>query len=267
LDLKSNNTYFQLNKFLLILFFILCSKARAQDSIDINQTIKIEKSKFSEKDIYLDNDTISSKKFDNKFKQRYKDSDFEYEEKTKEKNAWDRFKEWLAGIVRNIFSFTSDEASMTFVSYLMKFLAIIVIGFVVYLIVKAILNKEGKWIFGKNSDKKIINYSDVEKNLQLVDFEKLIEATLLSGEKRLTIRYYYLWLLKKLSAKEIIVWDLEKTNSDYLYEIKNRDLKEDFVYLSYLYEYIWYGEFEISENTFEKATNSFDKVIKSLGNV
>ena len=256
-----------MNKFLLILFLLICSKTRAQDSIAINETIKTEKSTFSEKDIYIDNDTISEKKFNQKFKNNYTDSEFVYEEKSQGKNAWDRFKEWLAGIVRNLFSFTSDEASMTFVGYLMKFLAIIVIGFVVYLIVKAILNKEGKWIFGKNSDKKVINYSDVEKNLQLVDFEKLIEATLLSDEKRLTIRYYYLWLLKKLAAKEIIVWDLEKTNSDYLYEIKDRDLKEDFVYMSYLYEYIWYGEFEISENTFEKAINSFNKAIKSLENV
>ncbi len=256
-----------MNKFFLILFFILCSNIRAQDTIAINQTVKTEKSKFTEKDIYVDNKTIPLKKLDNKLKEKYTDSDFAYEEKTKGKNAWDRFKEWLAGIVRNLFSFTSDEASMTFVGYLMKFLAIIVIGFVVYLIVKAILNKEGKWIFGKNSDKKIINYSDVEKNLQLVDFEKLISATLLSDEKRLTIRYYYLWLLKKLASNEIIVWDLEKTNTDYLYEIKNRELKEDFVYLSYLYEYIWYGEFEISQTTFEKSIKSFDKVIKSLQNV
>lgn len=256
-----------MNKFLLILFFILCSNTRAQDSIVVNQSVKTEKATFSAKDIYVDNDTISEKKFNQNFKKKYKDSEFVYEEKSQEKNAWDRFKEWLAGIVRNIFSFTSDEASMTFVGYLMKFFAIIIIVFVVYLIVKAILNKEGKWIFGKNSDKKVINYSDVEKNLQLVDFEKLIEATILSGEKRLTIRYYYLWLLKKLAANEIIVWELEKTNTDYLYEIKDRDLKEDFVYFTTMFDFVWYGEFEISQKTFETVTIAFDKVIKSLRNV
>lgn len=255
-----------MNKFLLILLFILCSNARAQDSIAITKPVKKEVSNFTEKDIYIDNDTIQPKNFQKNFKKKYKNSDFEYEEKTIEKNLWDRFKEWLAGIVRNIFSFTSNEASMTFVEYLLKFLAILIIGFVVYLIVKAILNKEGKWIFGKNSDKKIINYSDVEKNLQLVDFEKLIAATLLSGEKRLTIRYYYLWLLKKMSAKEMIVWDLEKTNSDYLYEIKSPTLKEEFSYLSYLYNYIWYGEFELDQETFDKAKTAFEKAIKSLGN-
>ncbi len=256
-----------MNKLLLILLFISSSNLRAQDSIVINKPIQTEKSIFSEKDIYADDNSIQPKNFKKNFKENYKDSEFIYEEKSKEKNAWDRFKEWLSGIVQNLFGFTNNEASMKFVVLLFKFLAILVVGFVVYLIVKAILNKEGKWIFGKNSDKKIINYSDIEKNLQLVDFENLIQNTILSGEKRLTIRYYYLWLLKKMSANEIIVWDLEKTNSDYLYEIKNQSTKDEFAYLSYLYNYIWYGEFELDEETFNKAKTAFEKAIKSLPNV
>ncbi len=256
-----------MNKLLLILLFISSSNLRAQDSIVINNSIQTEKSIFSEKDIYEDDNTIQPKNFKKNFKENYKDSEFIYEEKTKEKNAWDRFKEWLSGIVQNLFGFTNNEASMKFIVLLFKFLAILVVGFVVYLIVKAILNKEGKWIFGKNSDKKIINYSDIEKNLQLVDFENLIKKTMLSGEKRLTIRYYYLWLLKKMSANEIIVWDLEKTNSDYLYEIKNQSTKDEFAYLSYLYNYIWYGEFELDQETFNKAKTAFEKAIKSLPNV
>lgn len=219
---------------------------------------------FTEKDILVDSATIEARTFDKKFKSKYTDSDFIYEYKSKEKNAWDRFKEWLAGIFKNLFSFSNNEASMNFVNILMKTIAVLVIVFAIYLIVKAILNKEGKWIFGRNSDKKIINYDDVEKNIQNIDFEKLIQTTIQAGEKRLTIRYYYLWLLKKLSAKEIIVWDIEKTNSDYLYEIKNPRLKDDFAYSSYLYNNIWYGEFDLDDATFEKAKTTFDNTIKSI---
>ena len=87
-----------------------------------------------------------------------------------------------------------------------------------------------------------------------------------SGEKRLTIRYYYLWLLKIMAQKQIIEWDIEKTNSDYLYELKDQAQKEDFTYLSYLYNYIWYGEFEMDETTFAKAKNDFEKSIKTFSN-
>jgi len=126
------------------------------------------------------------------------------------------------------------------------------------------MNGEGRWVFGKSSDKKVINYDEIEKNLHLVDFEKLIKEATKSGENRLLIRYYYLWLLKKLSEKELIDWDVEKTNSDYLYEIKSEKLRDEFAYLSYLYNYIWYGEFVLEEKTLAKSVKSFEKTIKSL---
>jgi len=127
------------------------------------------------------------------------------------------------------------------------------------------MNGEGSWVFGKSSDKKVINYEEIEKNIHLVDFEKLIKETLKNGENRLAIRYYYLWLLKIMSAKQLIEWDVEKTNSDYLYEIKNTSIKSQFEYVSYLYNYIWYGEFELDEVTFVKAKKAFDNLINSLG--
>ncbi len=225
---------------------------------------KKEKSIFTEKDINVDTSSIEISSFDKNFKKKYTSEDFIYEFKTPEKNAWDRFKEWLAKIVRNLFSFSNDEASMNFVNLFLKIIAVLIVIFVIYLIAKAILNKEGQWIFGKNSDKKIINYSEIEKNLHLVDFEKLIQNTLQLGEKRLSIRYYYLWLLKKMSETHVIVWDIEKTNSDYLYEIQNQSKKEEFSYLSYLYNNIWYGEFELDDETFQKAKKAFEKALQTL---
>jgi hypothetical protein len=227
---------------------------------------KKEKIVFTEKDVLVDSAFVALKPFAKNFKNKYTDRSFIYEFKTPEKNAWDRFKEWMANFLNNIFSLTDSKSTLQFVTIALRVLAIIVIVFVIYLIAKAIMNKEGQWIFGKNSDKKIINYDEIEKNLHLVDFEKLIQKSLESGENRLTIRYYYLWLLKKMSEKQIIEWDVEKTNSDYLYEIKDEAQKEDFAYLSYLYNNIWYGEFELDEETFAKARNAFEKSIKKINN-
>ncbi|WP_348813637.1 DUF4129 domain-containing protein [Flavobacterium maritimum] len=252
-----------MNKLLFLFFFFICSNIGAADSLAV---AKEEKILFTEKDILIDSTAIEAKSFPQNFKKKYTDEAFIYEFKTPEKNAWDRFKEWLAGILKNLFSFGSNEASLNFVGILLKIIAVLIVVFVIYLIVKALMNKEGQWIFGRNSDKKGMNYNEIEKNLHLVDFEKLIKETLASGEKRLCIRYYYLWLLKKMSEKHLIVWDVEKTNSDYLYELQNQSQKDDFAYLSYLYNYIWYGEFELDEDTFEKAKNTFEKSIKSISN-
>jgi hypothetical protein len=249
-----------MNKFFFIVLLFFCTSLRAQDTLPIPKKTKIT---FTQKDIQIDTATIEAKHFDKNFKKKYP---YVYEYKTPEKNAWDRFKEWLANIIKNLFSISSSAVSMNVVTIILRILAVIVILFVVYLIVKAIMNKEGQWIFGKNSDKKIIHYDIDEKNLHLIDFEKRIQETLQSGQKRLCIRYYYLWLLKNMAANRLIVWDLEKTNSDYLHEIKEQTRKNEFAYLSYLYNYIWYGEFELDDFTFEKTKKAFENTIKSIRN-
>jgi len=256
-----------LNKFLYILFLFLSLNSFGQDTLEyvppIIDTTAVAQ-KFTEKDLLIDSSNVKAKTLPKDFKEKYTDSDFQYEKKVKEKNSWDRFLEWLGFWLGKIFSFSSNGSSVSFVEIVLKVLAVGVILFVIYLIVKAIMNGEGRWVFGKSSDKKVINYDEIEKNLHLVDFEKLIKEATKSGENRLLIRYYYLWLLKKLAEKEIIDWDVEKTNSDYLYEIKSEKLRGEFSYLSYLYNYIWYGEFILEEETLARSVKSFEKTIKSL---
>lgn len=256
-----------MNKVFFVFYFLfLFGVSNAQDTLATAEPPKVASVKYTEADIYVDTDTIEAKTFEKNFKKKYTDSDFVYEYKTPEKNAWDRFKEWLANIFRDLFNFSTNETSMNFVSILLKVLAVLVVVSVIYLIAKALINKEGQWIFAKDANKKTIYYTDIEKNIHLLDFKKLIEECLERGEKRLCIRYYYLWLLKIMAQNHYIEWDIEKTNSDYLYEIQSPVLKEEFTYLSYLYNYIWYGEFEIDDKMFEKAQISFKNSIKKFSN-
>lgn len=249
-----------MNKQLLFLTLLISFNFGAFASLD-----KISKPLIVN-NIKIDSSNVALRIFEKNFKSKYNNTDFIYEFKSKESNAWDRFKHWLSDIVNNIFNLSNNEASMNVVEIFLKTLAVLLIIFVIYLIVKAVLNQEGSWIFGKSSDKKIIHYTDIEKNIHQVDFEKLIQETIQSGENRLTIRYYYLWLLKKMASQEVIVWDIEKTNSDYLYEIKNLKIKEEFQYASYLYNYIWYGEFTLDSNTFEKAKTVFINALNTVSN-
>jgi hypothetical protein len=232
-----------------------------------NDTIvpKNDSIKFTEKDIIVDrNSSIKQPKFDTNFKEKYQSKEFQYEVKLEGKSLWEKFKEWLANLFKKIFGLSNMDISQKYVEYTLKALAVIIIGYVIYLIAKIILNKEGQWIFGKSTSKKIYRDEEIEKNLIHIDFEKLLKETLNNGNHRLAIRYYYLWILRKMSDRNIIEWNADKTNTDYLYEIKSADLKTDFQYLSYLYNYIWYGEFELSEHKFLHAKNAFEKTLQSL---
>ncbi len=250
----------KVNKLLLICLLLLSFTSKANDSLAIPKKPTIE---LTEKDIKVDTSQIQSKKFDSEFKENYASNEFQYEVKVQEKNWWDRFVEWLEGLFRRLFGL-SNGVSSTAVNWTLNILATIIVLVVIYLIVKAVLNKEGQWVFGKSTTKKIISHDDIERNLKYIDFEKLIKDTLKAGDNRLAIRYYYLWILKKMSEKSIIDWNPEKTNTDYLYEIQSESLKKDFGYVSYLYNYIWYGEFELDEASFENAKKSFEKTLQSL---
>lgn len=256
-----------MNRFFFVLFFIFSfGISHAQDSLIYEEPPKIDTIKFTEKDIQIDSDSIENRAFSKDFKRKYSGSDFEYEPKKPEKTLWDDIKEWIASIFRKMFTFSNPQASINFVVILFKIIATIIVVVVIFLIVRALINKEGQWIFGKNAQQKTIFYSDAEKNIHLLDFEKLIKESILAGQKRAAIRYYYLWLLKVMARNHYIEWDIEKTNSDYLYELQNPVHKEEFTYLSYLYNYIWYGEFEIDETTFLKTENRFKKAIKTFSN-
>lgn len=218
---------------------------------------------YSEKDIKTDRSSITPIRFSPNFKSKYTSKEFQYEVKLEEKSWWDRFVEWLRQFFRDVFGLT-DGVSSTAVDWTINIISGLIILIVVYLIVKSILNKEGQWIFGKSTTKKIISHDDIERNLKNIDFEKLIRETLKSDNHRLAIRYYYLWILKKMSEKSIIEWNVEKTNSDYFYEIKSDSLRQEFGYASYLYNYIWYGEFELDETDYKNACQTMEKTLKSI---
>jgi hypothetical protein len=248
------------NKLLFLLLLVISFLAKAADSLVTNQKKPI---RFSEKDIKVDDQKVEPIHFDPNYKSKYNSSEFQYEFESTGKSWWDRFVEWLEQLFKDLFGL-SDGVSSTAVDWTVNTIATLIVLFVIYLIVKSILNEEGQWIFGKSTTKKIISSDDIERNLKYIDFEKLIKDTLKSGDNRLVIRYYYLWILKRMSEKSIIEWIPEKTNSDYLYEIKSDTLKKDFGYVSYLYNYIWYGEFDLDDATFSQAIQSLEKTLKSV---
>ncbi|AWM12640.1 DUF4129 domain-containing protein [Flavobacterium sediminis] len=195
--------------------------------------------------------------------EKYNGNDFNYEieQDSYEPSLGDKILRFLQNLISDIFGNTSASEALSGFQILIRVLAVIVILFVVYLIVRMIINKEGGWIFSRSS-KKINVTENVEENIHTIDFNKIVKDAVGGKDFRVAIRYYYLWLLKSLSDRNIIEWDIEKTNSDYLYEINDMALQKDFRFLSYVYEYSWYGEFELTEEDFQKAQKAF---LKSIG--
>jgi hypothetical protein len=73
--------------------------------------------------------------------------------------------------------------------------------------------------------------------------------------------------LKHLREKKLIDYQFQKTNSDYKSEITQDLIKADFTYLSRLYEFVWYGDFELNVTDFKKVKSRSENLIINIQNL
>ena len=245
-----------------ILLFILCISWQTVSAFNYEKFLYTE-TLISQDSLNIDTENIQPRYFED-LRDKYQGEEYIYEYTTENSGWWSRFKQWLSDFFKNLFDFETRQQANNVTDVLLKIGGVIIFLLVIYFIFKAVMNDEGSWVFGKSSDKNIIPVTDIEKNLSITDFSKLTKEAEKNNEYRLAIRYYYLWLLKKLTHAEIIEYDVEKTNSDYQNEIISKDLKDDFSYTSYLYNYIWYGEFDVNEQQYDKAKNAFTNFLNTI---
>ena len=98
------------------------------------------------------------------------------------------------------------------------------------------------------------------------DFDALIKQALQNSNYRQAVRYQYLKTLHALAGKKIIEMAPDKTNFQYVQEIVNPAYRNDFASLTLSYEYVWYGEFAIDKNIYEKIEINFNGLNKKLYN-
>lgn len=198
--------------------------------------------------------------FKDNFKDNYSGNDFNYSiNDTGGINLIQRilrsFFTWLG----DTFGFDIDWLDYQTLEYIVYGLLGII---VLYLLIKFLLQNPVSSVF-KTEDKAIEGFTYVEEHIEQVDFDKLIKKALKNNNYRLATRYMYLKTLKVLASKKTIEWHYDKTNTDYLNEIKDSRLKSLFKRVSYIYDYVWYGEFPIDELSFNKNKEDFNQLIKT----
>lgn len=133
-------------------------------------------------------------------------------------------------------------------------LALIFIVFVGY----RVLFKNGIFAIKKNKQTEV---NAEETSLELNDFSKydfLISEAEKTNNFNLAARYLYLKTLKNLSEKGAISFASDKTNLDYLNEMRRSSYFEEFRFLTRNYEYLWYGKFLIVEKDYMNLRERFN---------
>lgn len=202
---------------------------------------------------------IFPKKFKENLPSRYKGNEFDYSTSKPRESFFEKLQRKISELIRAIFGDTSLETSSQITNVVIRIFAIILVGFLLYFIVKFLINHNGNLFFGRKNKKIEINEEELHENIHEINFPQSIAKFENDGDYRSAVRYQFLYILKKLSDKKLILWNPEKTNKDYVAELKANHLKNDFYNLSYIFDYVWYGEFSIDENSYNKFKNQFQE--------
>jgi hypothetical protein len=135
---------------------------------------------------------------------------------------------------------------------------LILIGILVFVLVYLLINAY------RASDREIsskqISYTSAVDNIEKADLELMLDKALEEGDYKHATRIKYLMLLRTLTVLEFIHWKKDKTNWNYIVEMRNRTGADLFVKVTQGFERVWYGDKLITKDDYYRMVPVFDQI-------
>ncbi len=145
--------------------------------------------------------------------------------------------------------------------YVLIVVVLLSIGFFVYKFLP------GEWIGlkPKNKEKGYRTYNaDPEGYEEIRDLPARLQEALNHSNYPLALRIYYLMIMKGLVKKGLIRWEKDKTNSEYLDEMKDHHQFDQFRKATRTFEKVWYGTLEVDYHQFKEYEAVFSEMAHNL---
>lgn len=179
------------------------------------------------------------------------DSELQYKKNpTIAESLWSRLWAFIKNMLSSLFEKTAALDWLTVAFYVLAIAAVVVI---IMMLLKV---NAFQMFYGKRSAG-TMGATMFDENIHEMDFEALIQEATRARDYRKGVRLVFLYALKILSDKQLIIVEQGKTNHDYVAELEKPELKEGLHELSYYFDYAWYGNFKVSAEVFGKVQNAF----------
>ena len=241
-----------LNAQLLLRYLILTFLLSLQLSIFSKDTLRVKIDSTS---------TISVKKVaDDSIEKYTKDNDFLYDRvPPPAESPWEAFKRWL----NNLFNkYVSNNVPPMFWDILIW----TIVAAALILIIYRLFRHEIKSVFRGKPATNQVTFIREDENIHEMDFNQLITNAITQKDYKNAIRLSYLKLLKTLTDEDLITWKADKTNLDYIAELKQSPLQTPFKKTTIVFEHVWYGEFTINESHFDETMLIFNDMHNKITN-
>jgi len=160
---------------------------------------------------------------------------------------------WLAQFLNRFFE---NKLAEGIAGWVLFAVFVIIVLLVIYLIYK---NRPG--LFSRET-KSLLPYEVTDENIYGIDFENELAAALSAGDFRSAIRFLYLQALRLLADRQWIDWQIYKTPTEYIYELKPVDLRQPFRDFTNRFLQVRYGNFKATRELFEAMCNLRDELGK-----
>jgi hypothetical protein len=137
-------------------------------------------------------------------------------------------------------------------------------GLILYVIIRIMAENNLGLFYRSAARKKLAGAVPDSEDLSEEDLDQRLEYFLQQKEHRQAVRYLYLKTLRLLSDAGLIVWHPETTNREYLRQLNGTDKEASFRFLTLAYENVWYGEFALGENAFDRVHGHFMEFNKTI---
>lgn len=219
-----------------------------------------------EQPAYYDQSSIETKTIsEDDLKSCKEDDAFNYTETKKKESFIDKAIRWFQNILTKFWeAIFGAGTAKGFIYFMFRILPYILLAVLLYLLVRFFLKVNSTGVIGKTNAKGEVSYSEEEQIIKNENINALISDAIKQKNYRLAIRYYYLLTLKYLSEANTIDWQPQKTNEDYIKEIQRAHIKFDFKNITKIYDYVWYGEFNVDALSFESLKRPFESLNTTL---
>ena len=190
--------------------------------------------------------------------ERYRqDRDFRYDiNPYRTSTFWEKIKHSFYQTIKKIFS---DKGAAPYLRTLAIFL------FLIFAVVK-LSGGQFQWFWGKKHKNHAGLVILPDEEISKTNLLSLAERAYLEGDMRLFVRYHYLHILKELDEKNYISWHKDKTNRDYLREIRSANIRTQFQQQTVIFDYVWYGKFILSQDQVQGVKAGFQRLTESIQN-
>jgi hypothetical protein len=101
---------------------------------------------------------------------------------------------------------------------------------------------------------------DIDDN----NLDEKIQKAIAAKDHRLAVRFMYLKALQLLNEKQWIRYHADATNYEYVNQMRGHKLSNEFDFLTRVYDYMWYGEFTVTEEQFDIVHKNFSHFYNAI---